>query len=135
VSTRLTRLAKRVRHEPDPIINRVVTRDPNTTRQTRLINVSPVYPTRNIHNSNPQPCHPVTFIIPIHCSMIPHPAIHCFNSPLRQTEPKNLKKRHTQKTFHKYFFFFKKKDGRIRGNRKKVPWKWKEMVRKEKPQA
>jgi hypothetical protein len=33
-STRLTRLYKRV--NPNPIINRVVTRDPNTTRQTRL---------------------------------------------------------------------------------------------------
>jgi hypothetical protein len=40
VSTRLTRLCKRVRHDPDPIINRVETCDPNTTRYTRLQNRS-----------------------------------------------------------------------------------------------
>jgi len=31
VSTRPTRLRKRIQHEPDPIINRVGTHDPNTT--------------------------------------------------------------------------------------------------------
>jgi len=32
VSTRLTRLHNRVQHEPDPIINRVITENPNTTQ-------------------------------------------------------------------------------------------------------
>jgi hypothetical protein len=37
VSTRLTRLHNRVRHEPDPIINRVELQNPNTTHFTFVL--------------------------------------------------------------------------------------------------
>jgi tRNA U34 5-carboxymethylaminomethyl modifying enzyme MnmG/GidA len=48
VSTRLTRLHNRVQHEPDPIINRVESLNPNTTRlPTELLEHDPGDPSES----------------------------------------------------------------------------------------